>query len=334
MELEFRKQFQQHAKQYGGAGREITAEQILEARTFHDVLLAQLIMQYFRYSPTELKALYAKLDSRVEEDDYIWALFYRIYEYSYFLHELPKLMTKISEYPWLLCYNGNDYIRFESTLGRHEDQYVFQGIRLSDKKIVVIKWAATREETLDEIQNLLQAQFYGVTVPWFDTSYTFWHQEVLVMEKLEPLTYRDDAHEVGRQLLRSLQKLHCFAVHNDIKPDNIMKKNGKYYLIDYGGLTTKRKAYGFERGVWSLAWCSQIRESGQVTTAKYDLLELLYTLQYLDLWRENSVLPTEDIKDLVHKPWNEIGEMLRTYPETGLTSKVYEDFYEMLTLED
>jgi hypothetical protein len=60
-------------------------------------------------------------------------------------------------------------------------------------------------------------------------------------------------------------------------------KEGKYVMIDFGGIAYSRLSYGWKRSIWSPFWCSQpIRGKNQVTTAKNDFLELGYTMKTLE----------------------------------------------------
>lgn len=88
---------------------------------------------------------------------------------------------------------------------------------------------------------------------------------------------------MGIQILNQLKIAHQICIHNDIKPDNIMKRGEiicEYFLIDWGGATTKKLGYGYERRVWSPKWTSQpMNQPEQLTTAVNDFIELGFTMQ-------------------------------------------------------
>ena len=75
--------------------------------------------------------------------------------------------------------------------------------------------------------------------------------EFILMEELEKPRFRQDATKIIMDIIRDTVRVYGKGyVHNDIKPDNIMRKsNGKHILIDGGGL--KRKYIGFSTGIVS-----------------------------------------------------------------------------------
>jgi serine/threonine protein kinase len=109
------------------------------------------------------------------------------------------------------------------------------------------------------------------------------------------------------KVLEQLSKLHEFACHNDIKPQNIMLENDDYegkkvsfdpelklghskvYLIDYGGATREKLDNGFRRQIWTGAYTSQRPHSKmQFTCAKFDFIELIFTIQAIILWKRSK----------------------------------------------
>ncbi len=179
------------------------------------------------------------------------------------------------------------------SLGIDVDQRVLLGHVVSDTKLparVVVKWTPEPEpgkDVAEEIEHWKRVQSVGVRTPWLSFDFVFWGEPVLAIEFLQPLGPEDDEFTLGAVLLPDLAKLHTVGVHCDIKPDNIMKRGAhEYFLIDYGGLATTRKYYGFKRFTWSPKWTSQVYEWDQVCTGKNDLLELGYTMRALQLGRE------------------------------------------------
>ena len=93
---------------------------------------------------------------------------------------------------------------------------------------------------------------------------------------------------IGRQLLEALQATHKAGyVHNDIKPDNILMKNKKLTLIDFGCSTQfmesgrhigKNKVPHFQ-GNYMFSSINQMTFT--VTSRKDDLVSLCYLLIYL-----------------------------------------------------
>lgn len=304
-------------KDNGNDSPEIVAPRLDEAKRYPDTLLLLLVYQHESLSPEERRTIHQCIRGpgvNLGSDDYIWLYFYGLCHYSYYPLLLPKLLgnSSMTTIP-MICYNDKEIITIQKHLGAAPDQYVFQGIRLSDEQPVVIKWYKEAEEIEKEISYMNQACLARVPLPWFDTSYYFWDRPVLVMELLEPLTRgQENIRELGLQLLLILERLHTFAVHNDIKPENIMKKDSRYYLIDFGDIAVTPKGYGKERRVWSPLWSSQVPEMGQITTPKYDLIELVYTLRYL----ADDTVGDINIRNITQEPWVTLLNHIRRVPET------------------
>ena len=161
-------------------------------------------------------------------------------------------------------------------------QYVRIGFT-EKKHSLVVKWFRNQDMDISfEMALYKRLKLLGCPLPYFSCSYRFWKDKVLLMEELEPLSEKDDPYQIGICVLEQLSYLHTFAVHNDIKPNNIMKKGRKYYLIDFGGVALKKLAHGYKRWNWSEKWTSQkMYVKKQITTYKNDLIELGYTLNHL-----------------------------------------------------
>jgi tRNA A-37 threonylcarbamoyl transferase component Bud32 len=240
------------------------------------------------------------------------------------------MISRFDEYrtkPYLFCYNDKEeYIVLEDVIGEHEEQFVFRG-KKSDGENVMVKWTKNPQELEDEIDNMIRAETIGVKLPKFDDSFFFWDVHVLVEEILEPIDGEDDAYEIGKQLLPSLHKLHYFGVHNDIKPGNIMKRGNEYLLIDYGGLAFIPKLYGFVREIWTPLWASQVKEAGQITTAKNDLMELIYVLHYQDALKQGIYIDEDDYKNVYIEKWKALLDQVRDIDERNIKKSDYESLY-------
>jgi hypothetical protein len=152
---------------------------------------------------------------------------------------------------------------------------------------LVIKWyqSEKRDVTFESsiYKNLSES---GCPLPYFSTSFMYWNQPVLVIEKLEEIGFEDDERLIGVHVIFQLFYVHKLGVHCDIKPQNIMKKNTKgkvqYYLIDFGGLATERYQGGYRRWLWSPKWTSQKpHKKNQIVYPKHDFIELAFTLNYI-----------------------------------------------------
>ena len=205
----------------------------------------------------------------------------------------PFDMLKPIWFSKLYCYSDHSdhldiYLNTILKTGQHAS--VFEAV-MGKKPVIVKFYQSTRRNITYEINIYNRIKEMGCKVPWFSSCYYVWNCPVLVMEKLSSLSKSDDEYRVGYEVLKQLWRLHTFAIHSDIKPQNIMKrKTGskcQYLLIDYGGVAMEPLEHGYRRWVWSRKWTSQIaHESKQIVTAKNDFLELGYTMRALQVWRK------------------------------------------------
>lgn len=171
-------------------------------------------------------------------------------------------------------------------------------------KKVVVKWSDCRD-TVEEYDAYVRAEKAGCKVPWY-RKYKLLDQDVLVLEELEPLDSKDNPYEVGVQILKILKNLHNgVGVHNDIKPDNIMKRrsNGswEYLLIDYGGISLEKLGSNWKRRIWTPKWCSQRPHTkNQETSAKNDFIELVFTIKCLQIWSSMNETVDVETSDVQH----------------------------------
>lgn len=222
-------------------------------------------------------------------------------------------VTHVKFFPQLHCYNelGEPIIELKDYITKGENMKLFKAEFISSKKTygygnipLVVKLYESRggRNTLHEIDVYRKL---GNPSPSLNINCYLWNQPVLVMRPMEELGYDDDIYEIGIQILQQFPALHKFTVHSDLKPDNIMKeipassndgddsgggnndnvqgcnrKRNKpiYKLIDFGGCAKEKSKYGYCRRTWSRKWQCQERESGVVTTPKWDMIELGHAL--------------------------------------------------------
>lgn len=164
---------------------------------------------------------------------------------------------------------------------------------------LAVKWSYSRD-IASEYDIYVKLKMAGCQVPWFD-NFLILGQPVLVLERLRPISRKDNAFYVGMKVMEQLAFVHAIGCHNDIKPQNIMieddsEKKVRFeddtpaqpYLIDYGGVTTEKLDKGFRRQIWTKSFSSQRPGSHyQFTCAKFDYMELVFTVQAILLWQKS-----------------------------------------------
>lgn len=208
----------------------------------------------------------------------------------------------------------------------HKGQYVRIGfttkesltVRPERKSSLVVKWFRNQDmDVTFEMGLYTRLKLLGCPLPYFSCSYRFWKDKVLLMEELQSLDEEDNPYQIGICVLEQLSYLHTFAVHSDIKPNNIMRKSKKYYLIDFGGVALERLEYGYKRWNWSEKWTSQkMYVKNQVTTYKNDLIELGYTLNHLEGKEDARTGFTEKLAEYMN-------EVRKLDPETQPGDELY-----------
>lgn len=182
-----------------------------------------------------------------------------------------------------------------------------QSLSIASDQVVILasdpegrKWVLKTAPNIDdEEQNWLRLGVEGGKIPDIVKGYNIFGVDMLVVERLWRLDRTDDEYEVGAQLLRDqLPYLHKFALHSDIKPDNIMKRihtlasgmKPVYFLIDMD-LTMERVGEGFDRRLKTPMFNSAMPGSAFPMTWRADVLELLYTLNAMALHRQYHSTP-------------------------------------------
>jgi hypothetical protein len=244
-----------------------------------------------------------------DHDTYPEDLRHIVYLYNLFWEAYPpeSYEDKPQYKPFVRCYrqldSGTDeqklkayeteWITIGNKIGNEADQFVYSGIMhlVSVEIPVVVKWnhaAYSKNGINTSIDMVHKFKSVGIPTHIIYPGFKLWGEDIMVMEQLQPLDKTDKWNDVAKDLLPSLNILHQFAVHSDIKPDNIMKRLKpqqnvtlpiwEYILIDIGDMSTVKEEWGYSRNCHSPNWTSQVCESDQITSWKHDLLELCYTL--------------------------------------------------------
>lgn len=187
---------------------------------------------------------------------------------------------------FLVAYNTKtgQFCFVQKSLSIADDQNVYLVKMSTEDRFLVMKWDKDNVSH-KEVENYLKIKQLGGSVPDLAPEPMFWKcfgKPVLIMEKLLPLDTTDDEFELGRQLIMTqLPYIHQFAVHLDLKPDNIMKRAAKtaseppkYFIIDMDLATEKLENGAFERHHATPLYHSQLSMPLQASNYRADLEEL------------------------------------------------------------
>lgn len=184
--------------------------------------------------------------------------------------------------------------RLLRTLGIDPQQRVFVAQEVGTDRQVVVKWADSANDIT--LENWEKIRATGVKMLWFDTTYELLDGfQVLVMEKLTPISYRDNPLVLMRDVMQQLAVVHSASsgpfVHSDLKLDNILVRvnedfSREYFVIDWDGVSQSpwegiRNAV--QRAVRSPIWAAQ-PSGDNPTSYRYDLQELFYAV--VDLFKK------------------------------------------------
>ena len=183
----------------------------------------------------------------------------------------------------------------EQSLAIAGDQSVFLATDDAGSKWVM-KYA---EDVAEEEANWIKLRDEGGKTPDILEGYSMFGLHLLVVERLFPLDHTDDEYEIAKQLLTNqFPYLHTFAVHADIKPDNIMKRvygsdsnrGPDYFIIDMD-VDDGREPGGFTRTHYTPMYNSARPGANFPMTWRDDILEFFYTLNALALHRQSTSDP-------------------------------------------
>lgn len=245
---------------------------------------------------------------------------------------IPELLDSI------YCYHDNkdkSIITFNKVLKTGKHAKVAEG--LYRDRPVIIKWYQSNKRDITyELNIYKKLKDIGCDVPWFSGHYNFWGHKVMILEKLSPLCQYDDELKLGVQIIQQLHYLHKFAIHCDIKPQNIMKRQTgnkcNYLLIDFGGVAIEHLSYGYRRWLWSPKWTSQkAHQPDQVVTQKNDFIELGYTMKAIQNWRDTHNHSDGEIKTGYSGRLLKYMKRVEEIDHKKVTEKDYSDLIKILT---
>jgi len=223
------------------------------------------------------------------------------------------------------CIINNKY-RIIEKLGRGTFGSVYKGVNKKNNQLVAIKL-----EDLDSVARLLKHETTILnylfseglrnipTVYWYGTYgenmctvMTLYDKSLFDITQGDNLSYKNKICEIMLQCICIIENIHQkFVIHRDIKPQNIMFKDGFLYFIDFGlstfYLNEKREHILDEKRDENLTgspkWMSYYLHLGHRASRRDDLISLGYIFMYLlsdDCklpWDENLLHGTREEKN-------------------------------------
>lgn len=318
-------------------------------------------LEIYYQLPEPLKKQMAKISDKLEGDSEIKKETEKMYskmkhnKHNLTSAEIKKIAQRLAvlkaippEYllehenfwPHVSCYDDKGHqVTLKKVISKGRHVVVLEGL-LDNEIPVVVKWyESDRRDTSYEISIYTRLRkMKECQTPWFSSTYKFWDFPVLVMEKLDPLQKEDDEFAMAKDVLEQLITMHKFGVHNDIKPGNVCVRRLKdgscvYLVIDFGGFTMQKLSYGYLRWIWSPKWTSQKPHGkNQVTTAKNDFIELVFTLKTMQNWRTGDDKIRTGFTGYLAKMWERVEQV----DPRNIKLKDYQDLIDicLVAMED
>ena len=129
------------------------------------------------------------------------------------------------------CYNSNGHeIVLKKIIKDHKKSRVMLGeyTTVNNGKSfvneVVVKWYSSRKhgDITKELKIYKMLDKLNCNTPKFNGEYKLWNHNVLVIEKLHHVNALDNECILGAHIVEQLKCFHRFAVHSDIKIDNLI----------------------------------------------------------------------------------------------------------------
>ena len=148
----------------------------------------------------------------------------------------------------------NDYLinnkyKIIGKLGEGTFGNVYKGINQKNNKLVAIKMECVdgsicllKHETTvlnylfsEGLRNIPAVFWYGIYGENLCTIMTLYDKSLFDITQGDNLSYKNKIYEIMLQCICIIENIHeKFVIHRDIKPQNIMFKDGFLYFIDFG----------------------------------------------------------------------------------------------------
>jgi len=201
------------------------------------------------------------------------------------------------------CIINNKY-RIIEKLGRGTFGSVYKGVNKKNNQLIAIKLEGfdsvarllKHETTIlnylfsEGLRNIPTVYWYGTYGENICTVMTLYDKSLFDITQGENLSYKNKICEIMLQCICIIENIHQkFVIHRDIKPQNIMFKDGFLYFIDFGlstfYLNENREHILDEKRDENLTgspkWMSYYLHLGHRASRRDDLISLGYIFMYL-----------------------------------------------------
>jgi serine/threonine protein kinase len=236
------------------------------------------------------------------------------------------------------CIINNKY-RITEKLGRGAFGNVYKGINQKNNQQVAIKIEGfdsiarllKHETTIlnylfnEGLRNIPTVYWYGTYGENICTVMSLYDKSLFDITQGQNLSYKNKICEIILQCVCIIENIHQkFVIHRDVKPQNIMFKDGLLYFIDFGlstfYLNEKRVHILDEKRddnlIGSPKWMSYYLHIGHQATRRDDLISLGYVFMYLLSddgklpWDEDLLQGTREEKNKTRSKKKDLGYLL------------------------
>ena len=211
------------------------------------------------------------------------------------------------------CIIQNKY-KIVERLGNGSFGSIYKGVNQKSKKEVAIKIESLNapikllkhETTIlnylysECVRNIPTIFWYGTYGENLCAVMTLYEKSLFDVVNSENLSYRDKIYQIILQCVCGIENIHRkFVIHRDVKPNNIMFKEGFLYFIDFGLSTfyvNDKREHILDQGshdpIGTPKWMSYYIHEGHRASRRDDLISLGYIFLFL---MRGGNLPWDDI---------------------------------------
>lgn len=202
-------------------------------------------------------------------------------------------------------------------IGRGQFGHVFLAKHIHTQALVALKQEPLDHHSLRHETTVLHYLALCKNIPqvlWFGNQNEFRYLAITYCEgesldKCGKMTFQEKG-SWWNQAIACLEHIHAAGiVHRDIKPFHFVRKQNKWFLIDFGLATTVPQTQTTsERIVGSPNYVSYFVHEGTIPSCRDDLISLMYV--FWELLFESTIhserfVITNESSDSIHHPYNQ-----------------------------